>query len=110
MGFLNPFKLHDRDGSTDDSEVVVPMDQAPRHPTNLMKAKQVMSSSNNSINLNLAETGSKSSGSSSEDLVFSIECLKREIQHDAASFGTDTSYDRKSKAVNIAIQDIGMGR
>lgn len=38
-----------------------------------------------------------------------LESLRDEINHDIAASGTNTSYDIKSKVVNKAIQDIGMG-
>ncbi|KAK7753137.1 hypothetical protein SLS62_004869 [Diatrype stigma] len=39
-----------------------------------------------------------------------IEVLKEEIDNDLQSGGVDTAYDRKSKVINRAISDIGMGR
>lgn len=39
-----------------------------------------------------------------------IERLRYEIERDLSASGGDSSYDRKSKVINKAIQDIGMGR
>ncbi|KAH9989595.1 MFS general substrate transporter [Xylariaceae sp. FL0662B] len=39
-----------------------------------------------------------------------IENLKAEVESDLQAGGVDTAYDRKSKVINRAIQDIGMGR
>jgi hypothetical protein len=39
-----------------------------------------------------------------------IERLRYEIEKDLSSLGADSAYDRKSKVINKAIQDIGMGR
>ncbi|KAE9990372.1 hypothetical protein EG327_001510 [Venturia inaequalis] len=39
-----------------------------------------------------------------------IERLRYEIDRDLSASGGDSSYDRKSKVINKAIQDIGMGR
>lgn len=38
------------------------------------------------------------------------ESLRSEVETDIAASGLDTAYDRKAKVINIAIQDIGMGR
>ncbi|KAL8766138.1 MAG: hypothetical protein Q9209_006978 [Squamulea sp. 1 TL-2023] len=41
---------------------------------------------------------------------YTIEGLRAEIELDVAASGHDTAYDRKSKVINKAITDIGMGR
>ncbi len=41
--------------------------------------------------------------------VFTLEELREEVDLDVATSGHDSSYDRKSKVINKAIQDIGMG-
>ncbi|EMR66389.1 putative sugar protein [Eutypa lata UCREL1] len=41
---------------------------------------------------------------------FTIEVLKEEVDSDLQAGGVDTTYDRKSKVINRAISDIGMGR
>jgi hypothetical protein len=38
-----------------------------------------------------------------------IEGLRAEIEGDVAASGHDSMYDRKSKIINKAVQDIGMG-
>jgi len=39
-----------------------------------------------------------------------LEALKAEIVEDVAANDTDTPYDRKSKVINRALQDMGVGR
>lgn len=39
-----------------------------------------------------------------------VAALKAEIEADVAASDTDTPYDRKSKVINRALQDMGMGR
>lgn len=39
-----------------------------------------------------------------------LESLRAEIEDDLAAGGHDSAYDKKSKVINKAIQDIGMGR
>lgn len=39
-----------------------------------------------------------------------LESLRAEVETDISASGLDSSYDRKAKAINLAIQDIGMGR
>jgi hypothetical protein len=39
-----------------------------------------------------------------------LERLRAEIEKDFASSSPDSEYDRKSRIINKAIQDIGMGR
>ncbi|KAI1084517.1 sugar transporter [Whalleya microplaca] len=48
--------------------------------------------------------GNKSEGG------ITIESLKAEVESDLQASGVDSAYDRKSKVINRAIQDIGMGR
>ena len=40
---------------------------------------------------------------------FTLEALREEIEMDIATGGHDSSYDRKSKVINKAMLDIGMG-
>jgi len=39
-----------------------------------------------------------------------VERLRSEIERDLSASGVDSAYDRKSKVINKAIQEIGMGR
>lgn len=39
-----------------------------------------------------------------------IERLRYEMERELSASGGDSSYDRKSKVINKAIQDVGMGR
>lgn len=39
-----------------------------------------------------------------------LESLRAEVETDISASGLDSAYDRKAKVINLAIQDIGMGR
>jgi MFS family permease len=51
----------------------------------------------------------KSTGLADSNIGFTLEDLRQEVELDVAASGHDSSYDRKSKVINKAIQDIGMG-
>ena len=57
-----------------------------------------------SVNSGSADKSGEHAGSG-----FTLEELREEIDLDVAASGHDSSYDRKSKVINKAIQDIGMG-
>jgi hypothetical protein len=54
----------------------------------------------------------KSHGEKTTDDIaeFTINQLRAEVEEDLVASGHDSAYDRKSKVINKAIQDIGMGR
>jgi len=94
---INPFAKHD---VSEFPGVLIPMAQARRHSSIVsVESKK------------LAEAGhaDDASQSSHPTGVLTIESLKAEIEEDLAAGGHDTAYDRKSKVINKAIQDIGMG-
>ncbi|QSS61881.1 sugar transporter [Histoplasma capsulatum] len=101
---VNPFRQQDHSSFPG---VVVPLAQAPRHrkfshsnpnPGDGDKAD------------NVAEKGSSSSLSDRQYSGWTVEAIRAEVESDAATSGRDTAYDRKSKVINLAIQDIGMGK
>ena len=46
----------------------------------------------------------------SDNAVTTVETLRAEIDADVSASGHNSAYDRKSKVVNKALVDIGMGR
>ncbi|KAL8703128.1 MAG: hypothetical protein Q9201_003687 [Fulgogasparrea decipioides] len=99
--FLNPFRKHD---VSDFDGVFVPLANAQRHHS-------VVSAHNDkkhSQDGGFAEE--KKLESPTAYSAFTVEGLRAEIELDLAASGHDTGYDRKSKVINKAIQDIGMGR
>jgi hypothetical protein len=98
---LNPFRT--RDPPTD-PDVVIPL-RSVRHPNR---------------DESDASTGAdRTTGDGDEgdfepllesDGTSDLERLRYEIEKDLSASGGDTAYDRKSKVINKAIQDIGMGR
>lgn len=103
MRFLNPFKKYDLE---DFSSVVVPLKDAPRHPS-------VVAENNRRLSLastvgNREGTTEKTVGKISGDLT--VESLREEVDADIAASGHDSAYDRKSKVINKAIADVGMGK
>lgn len=96
---LNPFAEHE---VSDYPGVLIPMAQAQRH-SSIVTAESTKS----------AEAGiptDASSDTSQQAGILTLESLKAEIEADVAAGGHNTAYDRKSKVINKAIQDIGMGR
>lgn len=101
------YKLEDFDS------VVVPLAKAVWHSSaatengrqaslvDESKAEQGRAGSNSS----LTKTSSEES-----DSITTLESLRAEVDADVSASGHDSAYDRKSKVVNKAIQDIGMGR
>lgn len=118
MKWLSPFKRYKLE---DFNSVYVPLDQADRHPT-VVAENERRASTGTFVDENTAENGTAKpvrvknsldgAGSSSDDdkpVDLTIESLRAEIKADVAASGHDSVYDRKSKVVNKAIQDIGMG-
>jgi hypothetical protein len=103
--FLNPFRKYDVD---DFPSVIVPLAKAPRHPSVIAENKRRASRASIDSAAN-AEKGEKSVDGS-ETAEFTVEQLKAEVEEDIVASGHDSAYDRKSKVINKAIMDIGMGR
>ncbi|KAI5377699.1 hypothetical protein J4E82_003442 [Alternaria postmessia] len=108
--FVNPFKAHHVD---EFPGVHVPLDDsthrasvASTHPRaslgNSEKAKE-----DEPNDLRRPESNA-SSGVVNHGMT--VAALKAEIEADVAASDQDTPYDRKSKVINRALQDMGMGR
>ncbi|KAK2775491.1 hypothetical protein FQN53_003121 [Emmonsiellopsis sp. PD_33] len=96
--FVNPFQNNDQDQFPG---VLVPLSDA-RRPS-VPDASKVEKT-------DAAEKGSASSQSDQQYSAMTMEALRAEVESEIASSGHDTAYDRKSKIINLAVQDIGMGR
>lgn len=122
MPFLNPFKKYDVDHFKD--IVFVPLDQAPpRHPSvvvenqrrDSLRRASLAESEQTKIGAadgptTLEKGRSAESSDSADGSRLTIQQLREEVEADIAASGHDSAYDRKSKVINKAIQDIGMGR
>jgi len=104
MRFLNPFKKYDLD---DFSSVVILLKGAPRHPSVVAENNRRLSMASTVENREGA-TEKKIGENSSGDLT--VESLREEVDADIAASGHDSVYDRKSKVINKAIADVGMGK
>jgi hypothetical protein len=89
--FSNPFKKHD---ASEFPDVVIPLGQATRQPS-------VNSNEKHDDASRASSDGVQSGG------VRTLESLRAEIDSDTTA---DTAYDRKSKVINKALADMGMGR
>lgn len=112
---LKKYKLEDFDS------VVVPLAHAERHPDAVTEDTRRTSQRTlveEEKGEGVASKRSSRSGSPnddkdsahSNDTKAAIESLRAEIDADVSASGENSTYDRKSKIVNRAIQDIGMGR
>lgn len=102
--FMNPFQKHD---VSDFEGVYVPLGQSQRRHS-------VVSAADDRKN-SITKDDEKKLESPSPDLgansygANTVEGLRAEIELDLTASGRDTAYDRKSKVINKAISDIGMG-
>jgi MFS family permease len=104
MVFLKPFKNYDIESFPN---VHVPLSEAPpRHPSVVAMNEKRRASMVGSGGSDDPDKRASRAGSSSG---FTLEDLREEVELDVAASGHDSSYDRKSKVINKAIQDIGMG-
>lgn len=101
MRFLNPFKKYDLD---DFSGVVVPLNVAPRHPSVVTENNRRLSTAST------VETGEGVIEKPDTEGGLTISALRAEVDADIAASEHNSAYDRKSKVINKAIADIGMGR
>jgi len=126
MAFLAIKGLFRKTSVNDYQDVLVPLANARRHPT--IHAEYARRRSAEGHNDNTAsfdsmkmEGGPLSSNESGEEegvmrtssanySPYTIEGLRAEVMEDVAASGHDSAYDLKSKVINKAIQDIGMGR
>lgn len=97
--FFNPFKKYD---VSEFPGVLVPLQKAA-HRTSISAQRR------GSITSGKIEKD-ENSFSSGVTQGLTIEALKAEVEADLSASGLNSSYDRKSKVFNMAIQDIGMGR
>ncbi|KAJ5054111.1 uncharacterized protein L3040_000394 [Drepanopeziza brunnea f. sp. 'multigermtubi'] len=132
MKFLGT-TLFEKDLSVNDfADVLVPLAQASRHPTVVAEyARRRSAEGRRSPRLGsgLDPGGEKKISDGDADAAtavdredgmlrttsdeyspYTIEGLKAEVREDLSAGGHDTAYDLKSKVINKAIQDIGMGR
>jgi len=121
MKFLG-FTFFEKDSVDQYPGVLVPLGQASRHPTVAAEYARRRSAEGRSEDGSPVEKKAEGKGSEGdgEDGVlrtssagydpYTIEGLRAEVHEDASSGGHDTAYDLKSKVINKAIQDIGMGK
>ncbi|EEA20885.1 hypothetical protein TMatcc_000883 [Talaromyces marneffei ATCC 18224] len=115
IAWINPFTRHDRQEFLG---VVIPLSQATR----FQHLNPVTSNSETSHNIpkdvedkdtdKLDRIGSEENDAASnpEYSHQTIEAIRAEVESEISTSGHDTAYDRKAKVINLAIQDIGMGR
>lgn len=106
--FVNPFKKND---VSDFEGVYLPLGQSQRHPAALAAAndrKDSLTKDSGSDEKKL-ESPSPDHGENNYS-ANTVEGLRAEIELELAASGHDTPYDRKSRVINKAISDIGMGR
>jgi hypothetical protein len=121
--FVNPFKKHD---VSEFPDVLVPLQQAP-HRASTASQQQTSIVSVPSCKFDKSEKAESDTGSIFVNGL-TIERLKAEVEADLAASELQSSYDRthslasvggfkgvliftgKSKVINKAIQDIGIGR
>ena len=101
--FLSQFKQP----KVEDFDVYVPLARAQRHAS-------VVAVHEKGVGIDPAEAPDLKAIEAGEDgdnvgSAYTLQGLKAEIDLDIAASGHDTMYDRKSKVINKAIQDIGMG-
>jgi MFS family permease len=104
MVFLLPFKNYDLESFPN---VHVPLSEAPpRHPSVVAMNQKRRASAGGSVD---SVDPDKRTDPVQPISGFTLEELREEVNLDVAASGHDSSYDRKSKVINKAIQDIGMG-
>lgn len=104
MVFLVPFKNYDIESFPN---VHVPLSEAPpRHPSVVAMNEKRRTSTSGSIGSGDPDKRAVHGGSNGG---FTLEDLREEIDLDVAASGHDSSYDRKSKVINTALEQIGMG-
>ncbi|KAL9115669.1 MAG: hypothetical protein Q9227_000037 [Pyrenula ochraceoflavens] len=106
MPFLNPFGKYD---ITDFPDVYVPLAEAPRNASVVAENRRRYRASISASSDDKNEKGEKDVDLHSITGPLTVDSLKAEIETDVAASGHDSAYDRKSKVINKAIQDIGMG-
>ncbi|KZF24278.1 MFS general substrate transporter [Xylona heveae TC161] len=105
--FVNPFRKHD---VSDFPGVLVPLRDAHRHRSVVTAGDEKLDGIDGKTSPNGANDEEQPHRNSETYSPYTIEGLRAEIAHEVAASGHDSVYDRKSKLINLAIQDIGMGR
>ncbi|KAI4685101.1 hypothetical protein J4E81_008914 [Alternaria sp. BMP 2799] len=110
--FVNPFKAHHVD---EFPGVHVPLDDsthrasvASTHPRASLAATEKTTKDDKPEDGLTRPDSNASSGVVNHGLT--VAALKAEIEAEVAASDNDTPYDRKSKVINKALQDMGMGR
>lgn len=104
MVFMNPFAKH---SVNDFPGVFVPLSQSDRHPSVIAEHENMKSfalKSKDEYMISGSDSNISNDYSSN-----TLEGLRNEIDSEIAAGAHDTAYDRKSKVINKAITDIGMG-
>ncbi|CBF77418.1 hypothetical protein AN4482.2 [Aspergillus nidulans FGSC A4] len=110
---INPFSKNDKH---EYPGVVVPLSSAPANSkTSPDPEKKVGPQDTDAGSLDRSSSaengvGSMHSHQQSQNGHLTLEILRAEVENDLVASGQDSAYDRKSKIINRAIQDIGMGR
>ncbi|KAF2833534.1 MFS general substrate transporter [Ophiobolus disseminans] len=111
--FVNPFERH---GVAEFPDVLQPLDQShhrasistPRTSIAPQSSERHMSEKSDKEDVPNRPDSDTSSAVVNHGMT--KESLKVEIMADVAASDSDTPYDRKSKVINRALQDMGMGR
>ncbi|KAF2736391.1 sugar transporter [Polyplosphaeria fusca] len=103
--FMNPFKKHD---VSEFPGVLVPLQQSTHRNSVDARRRSSITSIGGGRKSHTEKDDSDAASGVTEG--FTIEMLKAEIEADLAASDEQTAYDKKSKVINKAIQDIGMGR
>lgn len=113
--FINPFKRHHID---EFPGVLVPLAD-PTHRSSVNNPRASNATTHHPDNekehkdRDPSDTLTRPGSNASSTVVNSgmtVEALKAEVEAEVAASDTDTPYDRKSKVINRALQDMGMGR
>ncbi|TVY73178.1 putative MFS-type transporter PB1E7.08c [Lachnellula suecica] len=117
MGLTNPLQKESVDNY---QGVLVPLANASRDPAVVAEYERRRSlEAESDGDRSKREKVEKGSGDGEEGVLrtssalyspYTIEGLRAEINEDVSPSGHDSAYDVKSKVINKAIQDIGMGR
>ncbi|KAL8923079.1 MAG: hypothetical protein Q9172_003289 [Xanthocarpia lactea] len=99
--FVNPFRKHD---VSDFQGVYTPLADFRRRSSADEPKDMKAGSLANEKKLDVSPDASNGYST------YTIDGLRAEIELDLVASGLDTSYDRKSRVINKAITDIGMGR
>lgn len=106
--FVNPFKTHSVD---EFPGVHVPLEESvPSGPTPHDRQSNSPAPSEKDSKDDKPERPESDASSGVVNHGMTLAALKAEIEADVAASGTDTPYDRKSKVINRALGDMGMGR